>query len=102
MRLGEVWPGKAEQGLAGLGEATVADGSTEPSKRFPAALFGGWIRPGLTGYGLDRHGGVRQQLQTAARSFAKGSLLLSVEGRPGVVGLAKMRFGKTRCGTAWQ
>jgi len=29
MRLGEVWPGKAEQGLARLGEATVADGSTE-------------------------------------------------------------------------
>jgi hypothetical protein len=71
------WQGVARLGLAGCGTAwhgavRAADGSTEPLRRFPAALFGGQTRRGSARFGaLGRgtawRGQARQGLTISAR-----------------------------------
>ena len=65
----------AKRGLAMLGEAIVADGSTELRKKFPAALFGGRMRLGNFRLGRKGYGcaGAGQQLQTAAQELSGSS-----------------------------
>jgi hypothetical protein len=109
------WRGDAWQGEVGFGEvchgwARVTDGGTEAPASLPPSQ--GW-----TCYGAQRHGGVgcgavrssksRQGLQTAARSFYGGSLLLSLEGRCGAlphgrVGPGSARNGMPSQGKGWR
>jgi hypothetical protein len=49
--LGRFWPDVLRQGAIWLGAARAADSSTEPLRRFPAALFGGQIWHGVAGRG---------------------------------------------------
>ena len=51
MRCGGAWRGEAAHG-----KATVADGSTELRKKFPAALFREWTWLGVVGSGRARLG----------------------------------------------
>ena len=48
---------------------------------------------GVAWYALVGWGLAWQQLQTAARSFVRGSLLLSLEGRLGTAWIGKLRTG---------
>jgi hypothetical protein len=87
MRLGEVWPGKAEQGLAGLGEATVADGSTEDLGPLCCSLR----RVDEVGSACVRSGAARQG------RFRRGN---SCRQQHGGLMLSLLLFSESRQGTA--
>ena len=83
-------------GMAGLGLAIAADGSTEPRKRFPAALFGEQTRRVSVGTGVARQGPVcRGNSCRRQHGALRCSLLLSLEGRCG-----RERHGQVRPGLA--
>jgi hypothetical protein len=110
-RTGEPMHGWAKSGLvrcamAGQGSQTVAR-----RLRPPCHPHKGWARPGaagcvVAGRAHARHGRAWQGLQTAARSFYGGSLLLSLEGaglaRFGMASLGRARTCLARRGEPWR
>lgn len=110
VREGTSVQGRAGQGAVRSGLAKADDLSTEPFGALcwvlwnPVLARHGAVGPGKAGWSVVRQGtaelgGARQGLQTAARSFYGGSLLLSmraVEAGPGLI-----RHGWLRQRTAW-
>jgi hypothetical protein len=97
--------GRDWRGDVWLGEARVTDGGTEAAVSLPPSQ--GWTGPDTARHGGARHAPVRsgiarQGLQTAARSFYGGSLLLSLEGRQGRVWRGTLRLGALGRGTVWR
>ena len=107
-RRGVAGRGRTRQGIAGRGGARRGKGHRRwhGGSGLPATLTRvDSARRGMEGlggasHGEAWHGAARQGLQTAARSFCGGSLLLSLEGRLAEAWRCKAWRGGARLGVA--
>jgi hypothetical protein len=95
----------ARHGRVWQGMARVTDGGTEAPASLPPSQ--GWTGHGRVGHGKvwftsAPQGQFWQGLQTAARSFYGGSLLLSLEGRCGTLGRGWAMLGQAWRGRDWR